>query len=166
MDASRQQASDFESRYKGTIACDELTAARLVFFDLEIGQISPAVYDGVMADQCLAPYRHYLDHEREHCLPDQIIFQHHIRTRGVNSGIVYTHNYTPYIHSSRATTFYRLGSSGFAHCLRHDNTRAHQGHAAHKTHGDVVPRDPHAQYDTDDGGDKTEYAEFAGTVFR
>jgi len=117
MDASRQQASAFESRYKGTIACDELTAAHLlqaleayealladeyrpqsfaqlhystdtadaargallqktrefgssvathlVFFDLEIGQISPAVYDGVMADQCLAPYRHYLDHERE-----------------------------------------------------------------------------------------------------
>ena len=30
MDASRQQASAFESRYKGTIACDELTAAHLL----------------------------------------------------------------------------------------------------------------------------------------
>jgi oligoendopeptidase F len=116
MDASRQQAIDFEARYKGTIATDDLTAAhlleallayeallkaeyrpqsfaqlhystdttdsargallqktrefgsdvatRLVFFDLEIGQILPAVYDRVAADAVLAPYRHYLEHER------------------------------------------------------------------------------------------------------
>jgi oligoendopeptidase F len=39
-------------------------ATRLVFFDLEIGQILPAVYDRVAADAVLAPYRHYLEHER------------------------------------------------------------------------------------------------------
>lgn len=116
MDASRQQAIDFEARYKGTIATDDLTAAHLleallayeallkaeyrpqsfaqlhystdtidsargallqktrefgsdvathlVFFDLEIGQILPAVYDRVAAAAVLAPYRHYLEHER------------------------------------------------------------------------------------------------------
>jgi len=116
MDASRQQASDFEARYKGTIATHDLTAAHLlealqsyeallaaeyrpqsfaqlhystnttdaargallqktrefgsavtthlVFFDLEIGQIPAAVYDAVAADAVLAPFRHYLEHER------------------------------------------------------------------------------------------------------
>ena len=36
----------------------------LVFFDLEIGQIPVEVYAGIVADAELAPYRHYLEHER------------------------------------------------------------------------------------------------------
>ena len=43
MDASRQQASDFESRYKGTIACDELTAARLLQKTREFGGDPPGL---------------------------------------------------------------------------------------------------------------------------
>lgn len=117
MDASRQQAQEFEARYKGTIASADLTATHLlqalqayesllaaqyrpqsyaqlhystdtvdaargallqstrefgsqvsthlVFFDLELGQIPPAVYDQVASDPLLASYRHYLDHERQ-----------------------------------------------------------------------------------------------------
>lgn len=116
MDASRQQAIDFEAQFKGTIATDELTgshllralqayenllaaeyrpqsfaqlhystntadaargallqktrefgsavATHLVFFELEISNIPPAVYDRISAEPALAPYRHYLDHER------------------------------------------------------------------------------------------------------
>lgn len=116
MDASRQQAIDFEVQFKGTIATDELTgshllralqayenllaaeyrpqsfaqlhystntadaargallqktrefgsavATHLVFFKLEISNIPPAVYDRISAEPALAPYRHYLDHER------------------------------------------------------------------------------------------------------
>ena len=40
-------------------------ATHLVFFDLEIGHIPQATYDKIAASQELAPYRHYLDHERE-----------------------------------------------------------------------------------------------------
>ena len=36
----------------------------LVFFDLEIGQIPAATYEAVSASPELAPYRHYLDHQR------------------------------------------------------------------------------------------------------
>ena len=35
-----------------------------VFFDLEIGQIPGETYDAIAGDQELAPYRHYLDHQR------------------------------------------------------------------------------------------------------
>ncbi len=37
----------------------------LVFFDLEIGQIPPSTYEGIIASPELAPYRHYLDHQRK-----------------------------------------------------------------------------------------------------
>lgn len=37
----------------------------LVFFDLEIGQIPAATYEKVSQNPELAPYRHYLDHQRK-----------------------------------------------------------------------------------------------------
>ncbi|NKB68758.1 MAG: M3 family oligoendopeptidase [Candidatus Latescibacteria bacterium] len=40
-------------------------ATHLVFFDLEIGRIPQATYAAIAASPELAPYRHYLDHERE-----------------------------------------------------------------------------------------------------
>ena len=116
IDSATQAAVVFETRYKGTIATADLTAAHLlealiayealiateyrpqsyaqlhystdttdsdrgallqktrefgsavathlVFFDLEIGTIPQATYDAVAADAGLAPYRHYLEHER------------------------------------------------------------------------------------------------------
>ena len=44
---------------------DSRIATHLVFFDLEIGLIPEAVYDAVVADDTVAPYRHYLDHQRQ-----------------------------------------------------------------------------------------------------
>ncbi len=45
---------------------DSTIATHLVFFDLEIGLISDAVYEAMVADdESLAPYRHYLDHQRQ-----------------------------------------------------------------------------------------------------
>lgn len=116
MDAARQRARQFETRYRGTIAGDGVTAGHLrvaldeyealltdqykpqayasllfstntedaargallqktrefgsslgthlVFFDLEIGLIPPSTYDRLIDDDGLAPYRHYLDHQR------------------------------------------------------------------------------------------------------
>lgn len=39
-------------------------ASHLVFFDLEIGRISEDTYAAVRGTKQLAPYRHYLDHQR------------------------------------------------------------------------------------------------------
>ncbi|MEE3338223.1 MAG: M3 family oligoendopeptidase [Candidatus Latescibacterota bacterium] len=39
-------------------------STHLVFFDLEIGQIPDVVWAAICDDPRLAPYRHYLDHER------------------------------------------------------------------------------------------------------
>ena len=39
-------------------------ATHLVFFDLEIGRIPQAAYDAISTSEALAPYRHYLDHQR------------------------------------------------------------------------------------------------------
>ena len=39
-------------------------ASHLVFFDLEIGSIPTAVYDGIAGSEPLQAYRHYLDHQR------------------------------------------------------------------------------------------------------
>ncbi len=45
---------------------DSTIATHLVFFDLEIGLIADDVYDVMVAgDESLAPYRHYLDHQRQ-----------------------------------------------------------------------------------------------------
>lgn len=45
---------------------DSTIVTHLVFFDLEIGLIPGAVYDAMVADdESLAPYRHYLDHQRQ-----------------------------------------------------------------------------------------------------
>ena len=43
---------------------DSSTATHLVFFDLEIGRIPLKTYDRIKDTPELAPYRHYLDHER------------------------------------------------------------------------------------------------------
>ncbi len=43
---------------------DSSTATHLVFFDLEIGRIPLKTYDRIKDAPKLAPYRHYLDHER------------------------------------------------------------------------------------------------------
>ncbi|MCY3763095.1 MAG: M3 family oligoendopeptidase [Gemmatimonadetes bacterium] len=43
---------------------DSSTATHLVFFDLEIGRIPPQTYERIKDSPELAPYRHYLDHER------------------------------------------------------------------------------------------------------
>ena len=39
-------------------------AARLVFFELEIARIPSAAYDAAIAREELAPYRHYVEHQR------------------------------------------------------------------------------------------------------
>jgi oligoendopeptidase F len=45
---------------------DSTIATHLVFFDLEIGLIPDDVYDAMVAgDESLAPYRHYLDQQRQ-----------------------------------------------------------------------------------------------------
>ena len=43
---------------------DSAVTTHLLFFDLEIGRIPDALYDTITGDQVLAPYRHYLDHQR------------------------------------------------------------------------------------------------------
>lgn len=40
-------------------------ATHLLFFDLEIGKMAEENYQKLIADPLLAPYRHYLEHERE-----------------------------------------------------------------------------------------------------
>ena len=52
---------------------DSTIAEHIVFFDLEIGLIPDTVYDVAVADESLAPFRHYLDHQRQlaaHNLPE------------------------------------------------------------------------------------------------
>lgn len=39
-------------------------ATHLIFFDLEIGMIPADTYEAIISSEALAPYRHYLDHER------------------------------------------------------------------------------------------------------
>jgi oligoendopeptidase F len=41
------------------------SARHLIFFDLEIGQVPEATYARLIDESLLAPYRHYLQHERE-----------------------------------------------------------------------------------------------------
>ncbi len=40
-------------------------STHLIFFDLEIGRIPDATFAAIIGDPQLAPYRHYLEHERE-----------------------------------------------------------------------------------------------------
>ena len=44
---------------------DSTITTHLVFFDIEIGLIPDTVYDVAVADESLAPFRHYLDHQRQ-----------------------------------------------------------------------------------------------------
>ena len=53
-------------------------ATQLIFFDLEIGKIPQETFDAIIADPQLAPYRHYLEHERA-------LAAHHL------SAVSYTH---------------------------------------------------------------------------
>jgi len=62
-------------------------ASRLVFFDLEIGQIPSETYDALIDSEELALYRHYLDHQRRlaaHNLtePEEKILVETVNARG------------------------------------------------------------------------------------
>ena len=70
-------------------------ATHLIFFDLEIGQIPQETFDRIIDDPQLAPYRHYLEHERAlaaHHLsePEEKILEETANTRGRAFGRLFT----------------------------------------------------------------------------
>lgn len=70
-------------------------ATHLIFFDLEIGQIPQETFDRIINDPQLAPYRHYLEHERAlaaHHLsePEEKILEETANTRGRAFGRLFT----------------------------------------------------------------------------
>ncbi len=70
-------------------------ATHLIFFDLEIGQIPQETFDRIIDDPQLAPYRHYVEHERAlaaHHLsePEEKILEETANTRGRAFGRLFT----------------------------------------------------------------------------
>ena len=70
-------------------------ATHLIFFDLEIGKIPQETFDRIIDDPQLAPYRHYLEHERAlaaHHLsePEEKILEETANTRGRAFGRLFT----------------------------------------------------------------------------
>ena len=70
-------------------------ATHLIFFDLEIGKIPQETFDSIIDDPQLAPYRHYLEHERAlaaHHLTEaeEKILEETANTRGRAFGRLFT----------------------------------------------------------------------------
>ena len=70
-------------------------ATHLIFFDLEIGKIPQETFDQIIEDPQLAPYRHYLEHERAlaaHHLSEaeEKILEETANTRGRAFGRLFT----------------------------------------------------------------------------
>ena len=70
-------------------------ATHLIFFDLEIGEIPQETFDRIIDDPQLAPYRHYLEHERElaaHHLSEveEKVLEETANTRGRAFGRLFT----------------------------------------------------------------------------